>query len=329
MTDSLSTILSKGWTDLKANPVLIIPGILTMIFVYLFVYAVFFALFGDLVPLSSVIGSNVVDPAYFESIAVESAIESNIGQFFAVFFIGLIVLLLIAVFISAGLTGMGKEAVTTGSTKMGDFWSYGKKYFIKILLLSLIIGVIFVFVFFVVFVLALLFGLLIATSGSVGFALILYLFFMLAFTVIALLILLVTYFASYAIVLENYGVFDSLQKSYRLFADNKGDVFTFVLAMIVINLIVSLIIQAVALLFGYIPSIGFYLAVIFEIILMALMTSLVTVWAVRKYYDLVSDRTAAPPSEGKYGEYRSIEEGILDSDGNVVEDFYEEVVIEK
>lgn len=317
MTDSLGTILNKGWEDFKTNPVLVVPGLLTMILTYLFVFVIFFALFSSIVPLDVIISGGFADPVYLDNLNFDSF---NFGQFFIIYFVSIIVLLIVSVFLSAGLTGMAKEAVITGKTKLGDMISYGVKYFFKYLLLNILLLIIMCVVIGIVstvFMVFLFAAIAIDSTAAVILALLLVLLMVLFLIVLAVAITLFIYFATYALVLDDCGVIQSLKVSYRLFMDNKTEVLVFVGAMLVAYIVVSFIIQMFTFVLAFIPILGLVLIFVLDLILMSCLTALMTVWSVRKYYDLTSETIEVDVEiEGPgYSEYSRIEQGILDSDG--------------
>ncbi len=329
MADSIGTILSKGWDDLKTNPVLIAPGILTMLVTYIFVFALLLVLITQFMPsLDVFMGSEPIDPAYFDSLNFDSI---NIGLVLAVFLVGIILLILVSSFITAGLTGMAKEAVTTGKTSLSDLWAYGKKYFLKVLgltiiigiimgVLAVIVGIILLIIFMIPMILFMSLG---SVAGAIGFILF-YVLFLIVFILAVILISAPFYFATYALVIDNYGIFESISKSWNLFMANKKEVLYFVIVIVFISLAVSLVLQILGFVLAFIPIVGLILIFVIEFILMSVMTALYTIWSVRKYYGLITEDVFDEPAV-EYEEYSRIEQGILDSDGNVVsEEVYEE-----
>lgn len=329
MADSIGTILSKGWEDLKANPVLIAPGVLTMIVTYIFVFALVLVLLTQFMPLFGMdMNSNTFDPAYLDTFNFDSV---NIGLIVAVFLVAALLLILVSSFISAGLTGMAKEAILTGKTSMSDLWTYGKKYFLKYVALSIILGIIMgILILIAGFILLLILMIpivLLASLGSTAAILGFIVFYLLFLVLLIFAVILISapfYFATYALVIEDCGIFESISKSWNLFMANKKEVLYFVIVIIFISLAVSLVLQLLGILLAFIPIIGLILLFAIEFILMSVMMALYAVWSVRKYYGLTNDDILEEPVV-EYNEYSRIEQGILDSDGNVVsEEVYEE-----
>ncbi|MDV0444990.1 hypothetical protein MmiAt1_05420 [Methanimicrococcus sp. At1] len=331
MTESMNTLLSKGWNDFKANPVLLIPSLLIMILTYAFLFAVFFAFFGDSLPLGMIFGSAVIDPAFVETFDPSSI---DFGRFFLIMIVSTIAFFILSVFLTAGLTGMAKEAVTTGSTKFADLISYGARYFFKMLILNILLMLIILAFSVVVGIIC---GVLIAVvallfSSTAGILFSLLLLFILIFVIMGLAIIfsMFIFFAQYALVLDNLGAVDSLKMSYNLFMNNKGDVFAFVLIMILMSVVVSMILQFVSAVLLFIPIFGLVLTAVLYVALMSIVSTLVTVWSVRKYYDLTQEKTEEPVIESgsEFSEYAEIEKGILNSDGSIVsEEIIEETII--
>lgn len=335
MADTLGTIITKGWEDFKANPILIVPGILTFLVIYIYLFALMFSIFPDIMTALSMTGSAYVDPAI-----IESMVDSfNYGRLMFVTFAGLLFILVFSSFITAGLIGMAKETVDTGKTKLGDFVSYGAKYFFKTLFVTIILGIILSIPIIILTVLFLVIIGLASITGSgaaIAIILMLTLLFVLLICFITIVFSIVFYFPAYAIVLENYGVIDSLQKSYNLFKENKGDVIIFVLVLVVIDIAVMFVSGIVSGLLNIIPIIGLLFSTLINLFVTSILTALMTIWAVRMYYNLNEEKTETEPVYSEYrkfDEYAAIEEGILNSDDPVVDETvsektYEEVISE-
>lgn len=329
MADSIGTILSKGFDDFKANPILIAPGVLTMLVTYIFVFSLLLVLFSQFMAAGDMfVNSGTIDPAYFDSLNFDSI---NIGLIIIVFLVSIILLILISCFIDAGLTGMAKEAVITGKTSLSDLWAYGKKYFLKMIGLSIILGIIMgvliliaCIILFIIFMIPMvLFMSLGSVAGAVGF-IIFYLLFLIVFIAAIILISAPFYFATYALVIDDCGIFESISQSWNLFMANKKEVLYFVIVIVLISLAVSFALQLLGFVLALIPIIGVLLLLVIEFILMSVMMALFALWSVRKYYDLTTEEVFEEQAE-EYSEYSRIEQGILDADGNVVsEEVYEE-----
>ncbi|WNY23025.1 hypothetical protein MmiHf6_03210 [Methanimicrococcus hongohii] len=279
---SLSTILSAGWKNLKSNPILLVPGILSAILSFVFIFAIAWALAGDLdAAATTALTSGVDMVTYLNSINFEAF---DFGHFFLIFFVALILMFVCSAFIEAGLTGMVKEAVVTGKTKFGDLFTYGAKYFLRFILytilLSLVIGI-------PIIILAVIMGFVVSslTAGTTTIAVVSFLFLLLIF-IAAILLSLFFYFVPYIIIVEDMGVIDSFKRSYHLFMDNKKNVFVFVLAMVVINFILLLLTNILVVVLDFIPVVGVFIALLVSLIFTSAITALIAAWGIHAFIEL-------------------------------------------
>ncbi|WNY28425.1 hypothetical protein MmiEs2_06100 [Methanimicrococcus stummii] len=310
---SLNTILSKGWDDFKSNPILLVPGLLAGSLSIIFAVVLFWAMFGDIMQAiamtsSSTASTMFLDPNYFDSF-----IDSfNVVRFLLIFIVSMILLVIVSVFIEAGLTGMAKEAVEKGTTTFGDFLSYGAKYFLKFLAYSIVIGIIVGIPVAIIAIIFIAFIAVIVATGSIALAILAYFVFLILIIIVALIVTLFFYFIPYAIVIDEMGVMDSISKSYRIFMDNKGDVFIFILIVGIISFAVSFVVGIFTGILGIIPIVGAILSLIISIIVTAVLSALSAVWSTRAYY-MLTDETVyeQPVCEQEFSEYAEIEEGIL------------------
>ncbi|WP_316558013.1 hypothetical protein [Methanimicrococcus hongohii] len=312
---SFNAIMSGGWEDFKANPVLFIPGLLSAILAIVFSIVLIWAMFGDLESAIMLTGSSgSMDINMFESINFDAFDYAN---FALIYFVSIIIMLVLSSFISAGLTGMAKEVTLTGTTKFGDFFSNGFKYFFRMLLYTIAFIIILCIPagFLTAIYMILVFG--IAATGSGGalvFALLLGLLLLILVVVITVLFVLMFYFTAYAIVVDEMGVIDSFRKSYNIFKENKADVFIFVLLILVITFAVSFVVGIITSILGLIPFgfIGAIAGILINIIITAGLTALTTVWGVRMYYALTDETVVEEIVYEEYSEYSEIEDGILE-----------------
>ena len=310
---SFNNVFKGGWCDFKDNPVLIIPGILSSIAGLLFGFILLWTLFGDIGTVASFF-LGTVDPFFFESIDFEAL---NLSLFGLTLLVGAILALIFYAFLYSGLTGMAKEAALTGSTKLGDFFSYGVQYLPRVLCYLFIVYVIIIgiplvalygsFVALIIVAIGAMTG-----SGGAALALVLLPVIMIILLILIILLVLITYFGTYAIVVDDMGVIGGLKKSYYLFMDNKANVFIFVLLLTALALCVAFIMYAYTLILGFIPVIGPAITFLMDTVISATLLALMFAWGVRMYYEL-TDETDEETVHDEYSEYASIEQGILEN----------------
>ncbi|MDR2944954.1 MAG: hypothetical protein LBU81_07765 [Methanosarcinales archaeon] len=315
MSDSIGTILSKGWDDFKSNPIMAAPTFLMSLIILIIIFAAGFIFMARFAAFTT--GSIPGLPSFG---------SAEIGLILLAGFAA-ILFSLISVFIEAGLTGMAKEAVTTGKTSLNDLWTYGKKYFFRYLCVSIIIGIICMIPLTIIclpFVLVIA-GLVMSESmGGAFLALFLLLVFYIVLILAALLISLPFFFASAALIIDDCGISESIRKSWNLFMENKKEVFWFAAAMIFISIAVTMIFSFFGSLLAIIPLIGLILNSLISVAGTSVLGALVLLWTVRKYYNLTAE-DVFEESAVEFSEYSEIEQGILDAGENTVsEEVYEE-----
>jgi len=116
--------------------------------------------------------------------------------------------LFLSVFIQAGLLGCIKEAIKGGQTKIGNVLALGKKYFLRLLGLTLLIGLI-------VMLLAIFSGggLLLRGNGGGIFLRSLGMFISILFGVLAICVAIALFYAPYILVADDCPVIASMRKS--------------------------------------------------------------------------------------------------------------------
>ena len=306
---SFSNVFSGGWRDFTTNPVFIIPGILFSMVGTLFGFALLWSLFGDIGTVASLF-LGTVDPFFFESIDFEAL---NLSLFGLTFLVGLVLTLICYSFIYAGLTGMAKEAALTGSTKLGDFFSYGVQYLLRVVCYMILLTAIFAIPTAAIFAAFAVLFLAAIAAGPAGIAIgmILGLLLLLVLIVVFIVLYLMTYFGTYAIVIDDMGVIDGLKTSYYLFMDNKANVFIFLLLIFAISIGIGFITFIISVILGFIPIAGPITALLIETIIYGILYALMFAWGVRMYYELTKEAEESVHDE--YSEYASIEQGILEN----------------
>jgi len=116
--------------------------------------------------------------------------------------------LLLSVFIQAGLLGCIKEVIKGGQTKIGNMVALGKKYFLRLLGLTLLIGLIVMLL--AVFSTG---GLLLTGEGGGTFLRSLGMFISILFGVLAICAAIALFYAPYILVVDDCPVIASMRKS--------------------------------------------------------------------------------------------------------------------
>ena len=138
-----------------------------------------------------------------------NAVQENTSM--GMIFLGtltVIFFLFLSIFIQAGLLGCIKEAIKSGQTKIGNMVALGKKYFLRLLGLTLLIG--FIVMLFAVFSGG---GLLLRGNGGGIFVKSLGMFISILFGVLAICAAIVLFYAPYILVVDDCPVIASMRKS--------------------------------------------------------------------------------------------------------------------
>jgi len=269
MSINISSLFSDGLEDIKKNPILLIPTVAA----------------GIVLSILSVIMMALLF-LFVGLISYASEVLSVICLMIAVI-VFYVVIFAACAYLTAGLTGMSFEAVKKGTTEFSSFFSYGNKYILRVLtsiiLIGLIVGIPIGLVFGLVSILA-------VASPMLGIILMLLSFLFIFVYMIALSIYL--YFVTYAIVIDDLPVIESMRKSIALFNANKSDVLTFFACMILICIAIGFV-SFVLSLFSLIPLLGLIFALInfvFGIAITICLTPYLTVVGTRMYLELAQEK---------------------------------------
>ena len=265
MSINISSMFSDGLEDIKKNPILVIPNLLVSVastilsFVFMFLIILFAALVSS---ISEIVG---------------------IICLIAIVFVLYAVMFLVLSYLQAGLTGMSFEAVKNGTTELSSFFSYGNKYVLRVLAVTILIA------FIAGIPIGLVYGLSIFVMAvSTTFGLILMLVSLLFVIIYAIVLSIYFYFVVYAIVIDDTPVIESLRKSVAIFNENKSDVLYFFGYMILIGICVGFVYFVLTLL-SMIPLLGLIFMLfnfIFIVLISVVLFPYVTVVGTRMYLAL-------------------------------------------
>jgi hypothetical protein len=240
---------SRSFNDFRENLNIAIPSLVGIVLTFVIIIAavllgVFGAYFGS-------INANLAAP----NLAVVALFVLLIG-------IAVIISLFISSFISAATIGMAKKIIEGKKPSLDVAWKYGKKYFLKILAVIIIM-----FVLYLLLAIPAFLGLiLLSVSSTIG--LVILVLGILILIVGAIFITLALMVVNQAIVVGEKSIIDAIKDSYNVFMNNKMQVFLVGLINFVIGLAVSSL--------GFIPYVGSILNVIAEIVLIPFFALVVT-----------------------------------------------------
>ncbi|MDV0444988.1 hypothetical protein MmiAt1_05400 [Methanimicrococcus sp. At1] len=288
----INFILKKGFDDVKKNPIMALPFIILGLieFILVTLFGVYFTI--SFFEKSGIMTSMMenpelyIDPDYILNM-FGNIPSGTITMFFVLGLVILVVVVLATAFLRAGLIGMSKEAILSGKTNFSDMMRYGKKYFLKELGLSVLI-------YLILFIPSILIGIIggaAAVYASVASTSIIFMLLMILYFVYLIICAFLFYFAEYALIYDDFGIIDSLKRSYHIFTENKSAVVIFVLVMLIVYFVVSLLMWLLGIILAFIPMVGILLYGIIELVVSAFILALVAAWSGRKYIDLkIMDR---------------------------------------
>jgi hypothetical protein len=185
---------------------------------------------------------------FFDQVDPNTIIAIAIGLVCLALFIALVFMTL-QIIGTGGLIGGVQTADSSGQVTFGQAWGVGTKYFWRLFLLSLLVGVAILAVMLVLIAP----GVLIAVGTMrVGIICLIPLICALALVAIALSIL--QHFARFAIVLEDKGVIDSLKRAWEILKANIGPIVLLGLILLVVSGVAGFV-MALPLLLVILPAI--------------------------------------------------------------------------
>ena len=223
--ENIVDTFTKGFKNLYKNKILLLPFL-----IFIILYAVYMVVL-TIIPL-------------IETEINQLALNIGVG-------LGSLIFVIFSLYVSAGMIGMSKEAVSTGKTKFKDLFTYGNKYTIRFIFATLILSILQLVT--IVFWLPVIF--LFMNSGYtidlfldllannfdalIPFfktLLIPALFCSLLTLIYSIAIWVLFYFVTYAIVVDDLSVIASFKKSYSTVRQHIWKVILFIIAIYAITI---------------------------------------------------------------------------------------------
>ncbi|PXF58525.1 MAG: hypothetical protein C4B59_13080 [Candidatus Methanogaster sp.] len=287
--ERIGEVLRNGAYTWKQNPILCAPFVLDTFAQFLFFALVFAGLVAVIgTDLFMAIGSGVSEIMHASQTPGEPSLDAAEAMvevyqlavpFIRVFIVALIIMgigsALIRTFFEAGAVGMAKNATMAGTTRMNDLLWYGRRSTISLFLANILILLIFLagIVFLVPGIL-----LLDASDGN-GVA-------MAAFAIgiilwIGYMIILSIGLApvTYALVIDNKGPIEGIEKGWKFFSSHKLDVFL----MWVVMFAIAMLVFTVGQIFFIHPVTTVIWQFVATLINICILMPLITVWWTRLY----------------------------------------------
>ncbi|MBN1455170.1 MAG: hypothetical protein JW945_02805 [Methanomicrobia archaeon] len=282
MVEEISKILSNGFSTWKANLTICLP----FVFSFLAISIVALVIIGS----ALVIAIGPFIPALLPYLTDSGELPSEIlqqlstplmasaGVLLGAVLVTVILMLLINSFFSAGAIGMASVATKTGHTSLSDMLDYGRRKFLSLLGVSVLIALI------------QLAGLVFLIPGLISFASsseiagnpfdlsniaawALFGIGLLLLILYMLIISIVLAIPPYAVVISDLRAIEGIKTGFRFFMEHKLDVFLLWLIVLVIAVLASMVL-------GSIPSIGGLLSMVVSVVL---IQPLGVIWWTRFY----------------------------------------------
>jgi hypothetical protein len=226
--EEIGAIIGKGFGTWRNNLNLCIPFLLSTALSFLAMMPILAALAVAIGPMQSL---NLTSLENGQILLAEMA--GSLPSLIAAAALSFLMLSLFSAFFTAGAIGMVREALETGKATTDAMWSSGKKYFARMFLVSIMMGL--AVVIGIVFLLpgiALLPSPLQPEPQAVGLLAIGAILFILY----ALIISLVLAVAPYALVVDSVGAVKAILASIDFFKYNKFDIFVLWLVVVALSL---------------------------------------------------------------------------------------------
>ena len=286
MSVSMNSVFSGGWKNIKENPIMFVPMALD----YLIALVTLFFIRRFFIQLFSVdLDLLLLDYTELEAFLMGLTPEV-IFPFILIVSVLLLISTLFSFYLQAGLIGMSYDAAKTGETKLSSLLSYGNKYFLRIVLASILRTFIVLLPLVIIYAILLVSLMLLATSLS-GVALILILLTLLLFLLYLpylIVVIIYTYFILHAIVIDDTPVIESFRKSKALFNKNKSDFIVFIVVIIAAYIVASIISMVFSLL-TFLPVVGLVISYIVGFFIDFILSTFIIVWGTRMYLELTGN----------------------------------------
>jgi len=289
--ERIGEILRNGAYTWKQNPILCAPFVLDTFVRFLFfmivlaglVVVIGTALFMEIGSKISEIMQALQTPGEPSPEVFEAMIEvyQLVVPFFIAFIVLLIILMigsaLIRTFFEVGAVGMAKNATMTGTTRMNDLFWYGRRSTVSLFLANIAIMLIFFagIVFLVPGIL------LLDASGSSGVAMGAFAIGIILWIGYAIVLSIGLAPVKYALVIDNKGPIEGIERGWRFFSSHKLDVFLMWLVMFAI----AMLIFTVGQIFFMHPVTTVIWQFVVTLVNICILMPLITVWWTRLYLD--------------------------------------------
>jgi len=287
--ERIGEVLRNGAYTWKQNPVLCAPFVLDTFVRFLFFMIVLAGLVAVIgTDLFMAIGSGITEIMQASQNTGEPPLEAAgamvelyqlVVPFTGVFIVALIIMgigsALIRTFFEAGAVGMAKNATMTGTTRMNDLFWYGRRSTVNLFFANIVIALIFLagIVFLVPGIL------LLDASDSSGVAMSAFAIGIVLWIGYAIVLSIGLAPVTYALVIDNTGPIEGIERGWKFFSSHKLDVFL----MWVVMLAISMLIFTVGQIFFTHPVTTVIWPFVATLINICILMPLITVWWTHLY----------------------------------------------
>jgi hypothetical protein len=281
MVEELGKILSNGFTTWKTNLIICLPFIFGFIVIgivaLVIIGSALVIAIGPFIPtiLPYLTDSGEIPPEIMQQLPAQ--IVANAGLLLGAILVTVILMLLINSFFTAGAIGMARVATKTGHTSLSDMLDYGRRKFLSLLgvnvLIALILlaGLVFLIPGLISFVSGGISGPPFVAANMAAFAL-----FGIGMLITILYMLIISIMLAvppYAVVISDLRAIEGLKTGFRFFMEHKLHVFLLWLVALVIAVLASMVLNNI-------PVVGGLLSMVVSIVI---VQPLVVIWWARLY----------------------------------------------
>ena len=282
MVEELGKILRNGFGTWKTNLTICLPFVFSLIIlgivaVVIIGTAIAIAIGPSIPPiLPYLTDSGEIPPEIVQQLS--APLMANAGLLLGAILVTVILMLLINSFFTAGAIGMARVATKTGHTSLSDMTDYGRRKFLSLLGVNVLI--------FLILLAGLIFlipGLISLFSSSdfsgspfgaanmAAFAL--FGIGMLVAVLYMLIVSIILAIPPYAVVISDLRAIEGLKTGFRFFMEHKLDVFLLWLVVLVIAVLTSIVLNNI-------PAVGGLLSMVVSVVI---VQPLVVIWWTRLY----------------------------------------------
>ncbi len=246
---------SKSFTGFTKNPILALPTLLG----YILIYGI--SIIVGIVSFFFLLGPDFFSSGNFDPNSIN---YSSLGVIFIFGIIITLISLIISSYMSAATIGMSNRIINGEMPNLGVAVKNGNKFFLKIILVSIIIGLLLA-----IFALPALLGLLI--DGAYNLFPVLTIIGCLVSLILWIVTPIIFIFANQSIVVCQKSVIGSLKDSVKVLRNNIADVIVVLIINFILSGVIILVLAFINIFLSIIPILGSFLSLILNIVIYSIL----------------------------------------------------------